>query len=301
MTTSASKSSAVVLEGARANSRPSFIGRTLASISESIERDLLAEELAARPGWLPKLDPRAKVLGSLALILSVGLVRHLPVLLIVYLGILGIGLAGRIPAGVLVRRVWLALPFFTAVVAVPAIFSFVTPGPALVSFGHLGSTPIAITAPGARTALTLVFRVAASVSAVLLLVLTTRWPVLLKALRVLRLPQVFTLILAMTYRYVFLLAHVANSMFLARKSRTVGPVSGAQSRRWLAATTGSLLGKSYHLSNEVYLAMIARGFQGEPPAVAVFRFRGRDYLAVAGCVAVAAIFLLADHYYAGPW
>ena len=285
----------------RRSKRASFVERTLSSLGESVERDLIAEECARQDGWLQRLDPRAKVVGAGLLVLGVGLLRHLPVLLAFYLAILAVGLAARLPSSLLVRRVWLALPFFTAVVAVPAVFSFVTPGPPLVPLGRLGGVEVAITAPGVRTALTLVVRVAASVSAVLLLVLTTRWPALLKALRVLRLPQAFVLVLAMTYRYIFLLVHVANSMFLARKSRTVGRADGAMARRWLAGTTTSLLGKSYHLSNEVYLAMLARGFRGEPAALDTFQMRPRDYLALATVALAGAAFVLADHLYAGGW
>ncbi|MDP2727207.1 MAG: hypothetical protein Q8P59_06655, partial [Dehalococcoidia bacterium] len=48
-------------------------------------------------------------------------------------------------------------------------------------------------------------------------------------------------------------------------------------RRWLSGVIGSLIGKSYHLSNEVYLAMLSRGFQGEPRLASAFRMRPLDY------------------------
>jgi energy-coupling factor transporter ATP-binding protein EcfA2 len=44
----------------------------------------------------------------------------------------------------------------------------------------------------------------------------------LKALRVLRVPVVFVVILAMTYRYVFVLLWTVHDMFEARQSRLVG-------------------------------------------------------------------------------
>ena len=67
--------------------------------------------------------------------------------------------------------------------------------------------------------------------------LTTPWADLLKSLRAIRVPQVFVLVLSMTYRYIFLFLHTTNGMFEARKSRVVaGPAaasSGAGSRaRW---------------------------------------------------------------------
>jgi cobalt/nickel transport system permease protein len=273
-----------------------FLERSVASLSETIERDLLVEELASRDGYLQRLDPRVKIAGALALVIAAGLVRHLPVLVAVYVVAAGIGVLAGLPAGTLVRRVWLALPFFTAVVAVPAIFSFVTPGAPLVSLG-----PLTITAPGLRTALTLVFRVASSVTVVLLLVLSTRWPVLLRALRSLHVPMVITLILSMTYRYIFLLARVANSMFLARRSRTIGRIDDRQNRGFLGATAGLLVGKSYHLSNEVYLAMLSRGYRGEPTTLETFRLRRGDVLALIGVLVLAGLLVLVDRAYAGPW
>ena len=51
--------------------------------------------------------------------------------------------------------------------------------------------------------------------------LTTPWADLLKSLQALRVPQVFVLVLSMTYRYIFLFLHTVNGMFEARKSRVV--------------------------------------------------------------------------------
>jgi len=67
----------------------------------------------------------------------------------------------------------------------------------------------------------------------ILLVLTTRWTSILAALRWFRVPSVFVTILGMTYRYIFLLLHTANSMFLARRSRSLGTFTARENRRWL--------------------------------------------------------------------
>ena len=97
----------------------------------------------------------------------------------------------------------------------------------------------------------------------MLIILTTPWNGILLALRWFRLPAVVVDILGMTYRYIFLFLHTTNSMFLARRSRSLGTFSGAENRRWLAHTLVSTMAKSQHLSEEVYLAMLARGYQGE--------------------------------------
>jgi len=109
-----------------------------------------------------------------------------------------------------------------------------------------------------------IMRVATSVSLAILMVLTTQWTRLLKALNILKVPEIIILILAMTYRYIFLLLRVAEGMFLARKSRLILDTSLKEQHSWLSARIGVLIGKSYNLSNEVHLAMLARGWNGNP-------------------------------------
>jgi cobalt/nickel transport system permease protein len=181
------------------------------------------------------------------------------------------------------------MPFFTGVVALPALFSPFSPGAPLVTLIDLASPRVylAITQPGVITTAFLLLRVGASVSVAVLLVLTTRWTTLLKALRVLRVPQVFVLILGMTYRYIYVLLHAANNMFLARTSRVVGRVSSADNRRWLTASMGALLSKSYELSDQVYLAMQSRGFRGEAQVMETIQWRAVDFLWLGVFIAVA--------------
>ena len=101
--------------------------------------------------------------------------------------------------------------------------------------------------------------------------LTTPWAHILKALRVLRVPVVFVVILGMTYRYLFVILETALDMFESRKSRTVGTLDAADKRRLATATVGVLLSKSYQLSAEVHLAMQSRGFRGEVYVLRRFR------------------------------
>ena len=187
-----------------------------------------------------------------------------------------------VPLAFFVKRVWLFIPFFTGIVALPALF--MVPGPALLRL-PLG---LALTRPGLATALYLVLRVGSSVSTVVLLVLTTPWNSVLKALGVLRVPDVLVVVLGMTYRYIFLLLRLAGDMFLSRQSRTVGRLSQADERRQLAASAGALLSHSLQLSGDVYLAMQSRGLQGYPRVLQTFRMRRADWLYGAGVLAVAA-------------
>jgi cobalt/nickel transport system permease protein len=108
----------------------------------------------------------------------------------------------------------------------------------------------------------------------------------LKALRVLGVPVVIVVILNMTHRYVFLLLQTARDMFEARQSRLVGPLSGPERRRLIAASAGVLLSKSLQLANEVFLAMQSRGYRGEHFTLDDFQMTRFDWI---GCVVIAAL------------
>jgi cobalt/nickel transport system permease protein len=262
--------------------RPGVIEKTLADLANTLEQSLFAEAIARRPGLLQSLDPRAKVVSTLALLIAVGLSRSLIVLLGLYGVALVLAWRSALPIGFFVKRVWLFMPFFTGLIALPALF--ITPGPVWLSL-PLG---LAITRPGALTASFLLLRVSTSVSLGVLLMLTTPWPTLLKALSVLWVPEGFILILGMTYRYIYLLLRLAEDMFLSRRSRVVGRLSSADERRVLAASAGTLLNKSLYLSGEVYLAMQSRGYRGQARTLDTFRMRAQDWAASAAILVVAA-------------
>ena len=267
--------------------RSRFIERSLADISRALEQSVFAEEVAHQKGFLQGRDPRVKCIGLAVLLLSVSLSHNLAVIGGLYLLALVLALVSAVPLKLFITRVWLFMPFFTGVIALPAFF--ITPGPVLVRL----LPGLAITQTGATTALFLLLRVGTSVSMTALLILTTPWNSVLKALKVLYVPDVIVLVLGMTYRYIYLLLHIANELFLARKSRVVGHLSGAEERRLVGGAAGALLSRSLQMSSEVYLAMQSRGFYRTPRTMDTFKMESLDwicYLAVL-LVAVTAIWL----------
>jgi cobalt/nickel transport system permease protein len=282
---------------ARAASAPEgrvgWLERTIADVAGSIERAVFTEEHARKPGWLQRIDPRAKLGMFVALVLATGLSNALPVLIGLYLVILLAARASRVPFDFFVRRVWLGIPFFAGVVILPSIFF--APGPRLFDLA-LGPLHLAPSIPGLTGAVVFVARVGVSVSLAVLLVLTTPWADVLKSLQALRVPQVFILLLSMTYRYIFLFFRTANGMFEARKSRVVGRTSGNEQRSWITGSMMSLLNRSFKMSNDVYAAMMARGFTGAIRSYTTYRMQTADWVALAGAVALAAVALLAGRY-----
>lgn len=249
-----------------------LIESTLRGFTEALSHALLSERAAREPGLLQMFDPRVRVVGLLALIVSVILCRRIEAVsgLLVLAALLA--MASRVSLASLAKRLWLVVLGFTGLIALPALF--LTPGEPWVS---LPALHLSITHQGLYTTVLLILRVEAAATMATLLVLCTPWTHVLKALRSLHLPAEVVAMLAMTHRYVFLLIETANQMFESRQSRTVGVLPGKEYRNMTARTAGVLLSKSVELSHEVYLAMISRGFRGEIAILTDFRMKLRDY------------------------
>jgi cobalt/nickel transport system permease protein len=244
-------------------------------LGRRVERAFFAEELARSDGLLQRLDPRVKVVGLLALLIAVAAARTLSVILAVFVVALGLALLSRVPLLTLATRVWIGALMFTGLIALPS--AFITPGHVLLRLPLCGWS---VTAQGLLSVAYLIARVETAVTLSVLLVLCTLWAHVLKALRVLGVPVVLIVILGMTHRYVFLLLQATHSMFESRQSRMVGIMPGKDKRRLAAATAGVLLSRTLQLSTDVYLAMRARGFQGEVYALDQFKLRFWDWTAL---------------------
>jgi cobalt ECF transporter T component CbiQ/cobalamin biosynthesis protein CbiM len=268
-----------------------WLEHTVSGITQSVERSIFTEEHARKAGWLQRVDPRAKLGMFLAAVLAASLSSSVIVLAGLYVAVLLAARASRIPFDFFVKRVWLGIPFFAGIIVLPAVF--LVPGPHLFEL-TLGPITIAPTVPGVTGGILFVSRVGVSVSLAVLLVMTTPWADLLKSLQAIHVPQLFILVLAMAYRYIFLFLHLANGMFEARKSRIVSRTSGAEQRRWITASMGGLLNRSVKMSNDVYAAMVARGFSGSIRTFADYRMTRSDWTALAGTVAISAAAVVAQ-------
>ncbi|MGH9433545.1 MAG: cobalt ECF transporter T component CbiQ [Terriglobia bacterium] len=272
--------------GSRRKRPRSLVERTLASFVDAMEHAFYAEELARTDGLLQRIDPRVKAVGIVAVVIAVVLAHKLWMVLGLFAVAVVMAALSHVPLQLLAKRIWIEVLLFTGVIALPA--PFITPGQPLV---HVPVIHWAVTAQGLTAAGFLVMRVEAAATLTVLLVLSTPWSHVLKALRVLRLPAVAVVILGMTYRYIFLLLQTAHDMFESRRSRMVGELEGSDRRRVAAASVGVLISKSFQLSSGVYMAMQSRGFRGDVHVLEDFQTRPLDWIVLAGffTLAIAAV------------
>jgi cobalt/nickel transport system permease protein len=273
----------------------SFIGKTLAGATGIMRQAIFSDDIAARGGVLQRLDPRVKLVTMLGLLVAVALVHSLPLLALAYAGTVALAVASGLPLGFFIKRVWLFIPIFTGIVVLPATLSVVTPGDIVLPLWHWNGHQHGVTEQGLHGAGLIVARVATSISLVVLLTLTTPWVRLLAALRSVGVPKIFVLVIGMAYRYLFLLLDAVDDMYTARKARTLKADNVQKGRSFVAAGAGTLFGKAHQLSEEVYQAMVARGYTGNARSLNAFRLRAIDGVWAAAAVLIAFLLLYADH------
>ena len=281
--------------------RTRFLDKTLLAVARVAEQSFFSEEHARMRGMLQALDVRIKLLTFLFLLVLISFI-HTPRLLWSLYGLsLLFAALSRVPVGFFIMRVWLFVPLFSAAVVLPAVLNIVTPGdPVWVIFTlekawswgpYSVPQEIAVTRQGLWGGIVLVSRVAASVSFAILLTMTTRWSDIFAGLRALLVPRIFVMTLSMTNRYLFVLLRLIQDMYRARKSRTIHPRSAADERGWVASRIGVIFKRSVEMSNDVYLAMLSRGYHGEVISLAHFRTTAADYCWLALVLTLGAALL----------
>lgn len=220
-----------------------------------------------------RLDARLKLVATLAFVLVATSLpaRAWPAFVLLGLLALGAVLAARIPLGVALRRSSIALPF-AGVVALS--LPFTRAGQALWSWPALGLT---VTGEGLHLFAAVLVKSWLSVLLSDLLIATTPFPQMVRAMRRLRLPAILTALLSFMYRYLFVLVDEAGRLMTARAARSVGRGGTVRWRaRVLGRMIGSLFIRSYERSERIYAAMLARGFAGELRTITELTWERRD-------------------------
>lgn len=131
-----------------------------------------------------------------------------------------------------------------------------------------------------------------SALALLALVATTPFPMLLRGLEALGFPRVLVQVLAFMYRYVFVILDEAMRMRRAWDSRA-GGAKWWVSFKAMAQIVGVLFIRSYDRAERVYQAMCSRGFDGSTRTIKPLRFGLSEaaFSCMAG-ISIGAIWVL---------
>lgn len=168
----------------------------------------------------------------------------------------GAAAVARIPAGFLLRRLVIEVPFVAFAVLMP----FVAEGERVEVLG------MSLSVSGLWGAWNVLAKGTLGVAASVLLASTTELRALLLGLQRLKLPPLLVQIASFMIRYGDVVTDELRRMSVARRSRGF---EARGVRHWgvLAKTAGALFIRSYERGERVYLAMVSRGYAGSMPVI----------------------------------
>ncbi|MET4926222.1 cobalt ECF transporter T component CbiQ [Streptomyces sp. PSRA5] len=168
----------------------------------------------------------------------------------------GVAVLARVPAGFLLRRMLIEVPFVAFAVLMP----FVVPGDQVRFLG------LSLSVPGLWGAWNVLAKGTLGVAASVLLASTTELRALLLGLQRLRLPPMLVQIASFMIRYGDVITDELRRMSIARRSRGF---EARGVRHWgvLGKSAGALFIRSYERGERVHLAMMSRGYTGTMPVI----------------------------------
>jgi len=286
---------------ARVTLRSSYIEKGIGRLSEMITTGYLNVGKESREGLFQNLDPRIKVIFLIYFVVIVSLKRQILPEAVISLFLFLLVAASRVNLAQFYKRI-VGLTFvFGFLVVLPSAFNIVTPGESILPVIHL-SRPhefliyhipeeIGITRQGIDGVMMLSLRMMNSLAISFLVIYTTPFHRIVKALQVFRVPQALLLVITLSYKYIFIFAKTIEGMYFARKSRLVGMVRADEARIWAAGRIAHIFRKAMSRYEEVFRAMVARGFAEEVRLSDIGELTAMDLLP-GGLFFLAGILLL---------
>ncbi len=242
------------------------------------------------------VDARVKVILTLAGIVLINLSppKAWPAYILFYSGLISIALLTRIKLSVLSKRGLLALPLIVS--AIPLVFW--GPEPHMQIPLLMGIT-LNISQKGLFQFLSILIKSWISVQIAFLLISSTRFPDILRAMRAIRIPVLLLTIMGLMWRYLFVIIDEAKRLLRARASRSVSSMTGSRqggSLAWRAKTAGGMAGnlflRSLERSDRVYAAMYARGYNGQPMVMENRPlYQNERWMTITGLMLLGLVFL----------
>jgi cobalt/nickel transport system permease protein len=265
---------------------------SLRDLMEGAESLVYVEDLSEKKGLMQAINPLAKLVAIVGMIVASLFITNLSVLLAICVIPLFFVFTSRIP----LKHYFLRTAFVTALAAMVSVwYIFTTPGTVVWSTS-IGGFYIAATTQGITSFAVFTVRVWFCVASLIMMVLSTGFDKTIKMLATIKVPSIVIQLFNLTYRYFFVSVEEAQSVLIAKEARTYVHKHNLnmQSLRDLGSIIASLFIRTYERSERVYLAMKARGFQIEDNSKhSMPKLRLRD-VAFTSCIIIgfAAIVLL---------
>lgn len=264
------RSAPPVFEGRPEKVKWPFLEKGVHHVATLIKQAYVQWESSTGKGFFQGIDARIKVFFLLFFILIVSLKREISAEVAIGVFVFLLVWSSRLDLLRLYGKVFFLGFFFGFLVALPSALNAITPGEVILPLVRLSRSyhfwvyripaDIGITRQGMEGVVMLTLRVMNSLSVSFLVLYSTPFHELIRALKILRAPDSFLLIVTLCYKYVFIFAKTVEDLHHAKKARIVGPLRAAEAREWIVGRIAFIFRKTRLRCEEVFKAMLGRGF-----------------------------------------
>ena len=228
---------------------------------------------------IQRWDPRFKFASILLLILSIALVKSIPLVIVGLVISTALVLISRIPLGFIFQGLkWIVLfllPFFV-------ILPLTYPGESSSTF--LG---MSFAHEGVRLSVLIVVKAIAIVLAAYAIFASTRFDINMIALQHLKCPPLIVQMMLFTYRFIFLFLSEMKRMDTAMKARGFVKGPNLYTMKVMGGFIGTLLIRSFERTERIYKAMLSKGYQGDFHTLVEFDAGGKDIVKASMIIIIA--------------
>jgi len=279
----------------------SFIEKGMNRFAGVMKSGYIQWDTASMDGYFQRIDARIKILFLIFYVVIVSLKKE--IIPEIYLGsfVFALVMLSRLNIFSFYKKVILLGFFFGFLIAAPSALNLITKGEIIFPVLHLSKdynfwvyhipAEIGITREGLNVVAMLTIRVVNSLSISFLVLHTTTFPNIIKALKVMKVPDSFLMIITLSYKYIFIFAKTVEDMHRAKKSRLVRQVDNRDARKWVAGRMGFIFNKTRLRCEEIFKAMLSRGFSEEVKLYESRKLDSHDII-TGGILLIVGIFLL---------
>lgn len=276
-----------------------FLEKTTRNMASLIVTSMRQGNLSRREGFMQGLDARVKVVFLVGYVILVSLTHGVDIQLGISVFVLSFFILSRINLWRVYSRIAGLTFLFGFLVFLPASLNVFAPGQIVFTLLQFEQAhdwwiyhiprQIGFTSEGLWMVARITCKVFNSISLTILLTSTTPFEQVIKALKVLRVPDIFLLTLTLSFQYIFIFSQTILETYQALRMRWWERGAGAEARAILSGRMGYLFRKSWDKYEAVYHSMIARGYTGSVSLYYGKKLNRADYLFLL----IALLFLVA--------
>jgi cobalt/nickel transport system permease protein len=284
----------------------SFLDNTIKNLSDFVSKGYSQYESASTSGMMQQLDSRTKLLFLLSNIILASCLQHIVVLAFLLTFVLILFPISNLDLLRPFKIAFWPVFFFGIILIAPASLNVISGGEIKWMIANFQDEhnfwiyhipdKIGISMEGLQVVTRLFLRISLSIILTLLIIYSTSFAEIIKALRMFRIPAIFLLSITLSYKFIFILSKTTSETYFAMRTHWMKREKNDESSKIIAGRIAFVFRKSWLKYEEVYMAMQARGFSGKLQLSYPSELHKSDYLFSALIISLAGGCILMEYF-----